>query len=76
MSEQRTRHTHGPNFGRRVAGCPRCNELTAGAEPVRWAKDKARRAAAQFERACTAHFAPGGPHARGDCRPVCTFGDS
>lgn len=22
-----------------------------------------------------AHFAPGSPHARGDCGPVCTFGD-
>lgn len=22
-----------------------------------------------------AHFAPGSPHARGECGPVCTFGD-
>ena len=32
----RTGHTHGPNFGRIVAGCPRCAELAAGAEPVTW----------------------------------------
>jgi hypothetical protein len=31
-----TRHTHGPNYGRRVAGCPRCSELAGGAEPVTW----------------------------------------
>ena len=30
-----TAHTHGPNFGRREPGCPRCSELEAGAEPVR-----------------------------------------
>lgn len=26
-----TAHTHGPNFGRSVSGCPRCGELAAGA---------------------------------------------
>jgi hypothetical protein len=25
----------GPKFGRRTAGCPRCDELSTGAEPVR-----------------------------------------
>jgi hypothetical protein len=25
--------------------------------------------------AIRAHFAPGGPHSRGACGPVCTFGD-
>lgn len=29
-----TSHTHRPNFGRLVNGCPRCAELQAGAEPV------------------------------------------
>lgn len=32
-----TPHNHGPNFGRRVAGCARCAELAAGAKPVVWA---------------------------------------
>lgn len=32
-----TRHTcGGPVFGRKTPGCPRCDELLAGAEPVRW----------------------------------------
>lgn len=33
-----TKHSHGPNFGRKVADCPRCEELADGAEPVRWNK--------------------------------------
>lgn len=33
-----TKHTcGGPVFGKRTAGCPRCDELAAGAAPVRWA---------------------------------------
>jgi hypothetical protein len=32
-----TKHTHPVVFGRQVDGCPRCAELAAGAEPVRWA---------------------------------------
>lgn len=31
-----TKHSHGPNFGRHVDSCPRCIELAAGAEPVRF----------------------------------------
>jgi hypothetical protein len=31
-----TRHNHGPNFGRKITGCPRCAELEAGAAPVVW----------------------------------------
>jgi hypothetical protein len=26
-------HTHGPNFGKYVPGCPRCDELKNGATP-------------------------------------------
>lgn len=26
-----TSHTHGPNFGQREPGCPRCQELAEGA---------------------------------------------
>lgn len=35
-------HTHAPNFGRRVADCPRCDELANGApakEAPRWVTD-------------------------------------
>jgi hypothetical protein len=70
-----TRHTHGANFGRRVAGCPRCDELKAGAPPVQWNWTRAKAIDAEFQRACAAHFAPGGPHATGRCGPVCTFGE-
>ena len=71
-----TKHTHGANFGRREPGCPRCTELDNGAEPIRqpW-RDRAVQQAAQDRESHRAHFAPGGPHARGDCGPVCTFGD-
>ena len=32
-----TKHTcGGPVFGKRTAGCPRCDELSAGAAPVKW----------------------------------------
>jgi hypothetical protein len=37
-----TKHTcnggNGPAFGRKTAGCPRCDELLAGAAPVEWKK--------------------------------------
>lgn len=32
-----TKHTHAPNFGRKIDGCPRCEELKAGAAPIVWA---------------------------------------
>ena len=47
----------GPIFGRKTAGCPRCDELLAGAEPRRWntqkAEDEARRIQAIKNHACT-----------------------
>ncbi|MFB7285463.1 hypothetical protein [Actinacidiphila glaucinigra] len=73
-----TQHTHGPNFGRHVADCPRCAELKAGAEPVRWNRPRTEREQTggyPTSREITEHFAPGSPHTRGDCGPVCTFGD-
>jgi len=43
-----TQHTcDGPVFGRKTPGCPRCDELLAGAEPVRWHN---RRAEAEAQR--------------------------
>lgn len=61
------------------ATCPRCQELSSGATPREgWQKSyfelKARNE--QVERAAIAeHFAPNGPHARGECGPVCTAFD-
>lgn len=68
-----TKHTHKPNFGKQVVGCPRCEELKAGAEPVRWNRESNN--GYPTSREVTDHFAPNGPHARGACGPVCTFGD-
>jgi hypothetical protein len=51
----------GPYFGRLTDGCPRCEELKAGAEPVHWHR------APQY---------PYQPHACTDrCMPVCTAND-
>lgn len=65
-----TKHSHVMVFGRKVAGCPRCAELAAGAEPVRWstaryAQDSASRLAEIRAHDC---------RARG-CGPVCTAFD-
>jgi hypothetical protein len=73
-----TRHTcndgAGPAFGRKTRGCPRCDELLGGAEPVRWAgvskREQERRQLAEIE----AHFGSV-KHRSGGCGPVCTFGD-
>ncbi|MCK9468874.1 MAG: hypothetical protein M0Q49_05605 [Porticoccaceae bacterium] len=60
----------GPVFGRKVAGCPRCDQLLAGAAPVRWAgnaradQDAARRRAIRAHRCEVA-----------GCGPVCTAFD-
>src|ERR1019366_2339401 len=53
-----TKHTcGGPVFGKKTPGCPRCDELLAGAEPVRWAmtrqQDDAQRAAEIRAHDCT-----------------------
>ena len=72
-----TRHTcGGPSFGRKTPGCPRCDELIAGAAPVTqpW-RETRKQEDARRSASIAAHFAPGGRHARGDCGPVCTFGD-
>lgn len=69
-----TKHTcndgHGPHFGRKTPGCPRCDELLAGAEPVRWSYPSRREQDEQRATEIRAH----------DCRLsgcsiVCTFGD-
>lgn len=66
-------------FGRKspLGVCPRCDELTAGAAPRAAQYDYGRKAREERRTLAgiAAHFAPGGPHARGLCGPVCTFGD-
>ena len=65
-----TKHNHGPNFGRREAGCPRCDELTNGAPAVMWRGsrrliDEARTIAEIRAHDCT----------QSNCGPVCTAFD-
>ena len=65
-----TKHTcGGPVFGTLTPGCPRCDELLAGAEPVRWSThrhdDHAQRAAAIRAHHC----------AHNRCALVCTAFD-
>lgn len=66
-----TQHTcGGPVFGRKTPGCPRCDELTSGAAPVKWAgtsrrTEDQRRVEAIRRHDCTT----------AKCGVVCTFGD-
>lgn len=73
-----TKHTcGGPKWGRKTPGCPRCDALLAGAEPVTWAPSRRQRAAqedAQRSAEIREHFASAS-HLSGGCGPVCTFGD-
>jgi hypothetical protein len=66
-----TKHTcGGPVFGKRTAGCPRCEELSAGARPIQWKGSRAKAADAERSRAILAHSCKAA-----GCGPVCTFGD-
>lgn len=63
-----TKHDHPPSFGRRIDGCPRCDELKAGSAPVSWTRSRkldAGRAAEIRDHDCKT--------AR--CAIVCTFAD-
>lgn len=65
-----TKHNHAPNFGRRVADCPRCNELNQGAAPVKWSQQIKAEENARFRAALAAHNCR-----ESRCMPICTFGD-
>ena len=69
-----TKHTcGGPAFGRKTPGCPRCDELIAGAAPVVW-RNTSKQDDVQRCAGIHAHFA-GDRHRSGGCGPVCTFGE-
>ena len=69
-----TKHTcGGPSFGRLTAGCPRCDELAGGAQPVRW-RESRKQEDARRSAEIRAHFT-GQRHLSGGCGPVCTFAD-
>lgn len=75
-----TKHTcGGPSFGRKTPGCPRCDELLAGAAPVvqawrgqREREDRERSAAIHAHFASARHNDPRNPNW---CGRVCTFGE-
>jgi hypothetical protein len=70
-----TKHTcGGPVFGRRTAGCPRCDDLLAGARPVTRQAREDRERTAWRALEIRAHFTSW-KHRSGGCGPVCTFGD-
>ena len=69
-----TKHTcndgDGPHFGRKTAGCQRCDELTQGAKPRQWSSAKQwntrNSSSARAVHNCTAS----------NCNPLCcTYGD-
>ncbi len=86
-AEQHTVHDCNPNrpgqplpYGRKKPGCPRCDELLAGAAPrqapqwvdkYREARDSGDARAEEIRR----HHAPGSPHSQGACGTVCTAFD-
>ena len=66
-----TKHTcGGPVFGRKTPGCPRCDELLAGAEPVQWNISRRRDDDAERAAAIRAHDC-----AQSRCGVVCTAFD-
>lgn len=66
-----TQHTcGGPVFGRKTKGCPRCDELLSGADPVVWTSDIRKKQAEQSRRWILQHDCT-----KSRCGPVCTFGD-
>lgn len=65
-----TKHTHQVVFGRKVAGCPRCDELVNGAKPVKWKLSNDQQRLLDIR----AHF-NSDYHRSGKCGPVCTYGD-
>lgn len=76
-----TKHTcnggRGPAFGRKTPGCPRCDELAAGAEPrtLNWVSRKQQDEQRVVE--IRDHFRSE-KHRSGCCNGglgVCTFGD-
>jgi hypothetical protein len=65
-----TKHTCEMVFGRKTIGCPRCDELLAGAETVKWdwaeRKKKTEELNSEYKT----------PHkCKASCGSVCTFGE-
>ena len=78
-----SKHTcGGPAFGRKTPGCPRCDELLAGAEPVQWAGARRTRCACgqltergEYTALCRSCQIRAHDCAVSHCGPVCTAFD-
>ncbi|WP_330173006.1 hypothetical protein OG875_05005 [Streptomyces sp. NBC_01498] len=68
-----TKHSHGPNFGRRVDDCLRCQELAEGAAPVSWNRSRSQRD--RDDDAQRAQEIRDHDCRKARCSVVCTFGD-
>jgi hypothetical protein len=73
-NEMTTKHTcnegRGPVFGRKLAGCPRCDELLAGAPAVIWSGSRKAECERSLLAAIRAHRC-----SVSRCGPVCTAFD-
>lgn len=67
-----TQHTHVVIFGRKVDGCPRCEELKNGAAPIQW---KTKSAFYRNQERVEANARARHNCKVSGCGPVCTFGD-
>jgi hypothetical protein len=82
-STTKGRHTcGGPAFGRKTPGCPRCDELLAGAAPIRqpWRETRKCRCGAPAQRGYMVPICRRCEIAAHDCQashcgPVCTAFD-
>lgn len=64
------KHNHPMIFGRREAGCPRCEELNAGAPKIQWSRTRRLEEEARQISAIRAHNCK-----TAKCGPVCTAFD-
>jgi len=63
-----TKHTcGGPVFGKKTAGCPRCDELLAGAKPTVWNFNSRKNQELSLAQAIRQHNC-----LTSRCGPVCT----
>jgi hypothetical protein len=76
-----TKHTcGGPVFGKKTPGCPRCDELIAGADAVQWARTRSKRCACGMlceigDYVCRSCQIRAHNCAASNCGPVCTAFD-
>lgn len=66
-TKHRCNNGNGPVFGRKTAGCPRCDEMLAGAPAVQWSSTIKKQNEQARSRAIMNHNCK-----TAGCGPVCT----